>query len=117
MKAIEQLERMDLRRHRAMSFTAMLTEEIRHILPRESLREVHEHILDLMYRNGVAWTTDEDRAKMGLEPRDDLGWTPSERIKDENLRREAMFNIMALPIKSEEFEFSKLVDDNFFDLI
>ncbi len=93
MKAMAQLERMNFRRHRAMQFTAALIEEIKDIVPPDSLREVHEHIFELMYRNGAAWTTDEERVKMGLEPRDDLGWTPSERVAEEMRRQQAMLMI------------------------
>lgn len=93
MKAMAQLERINFRRHRAMSFTAALIDELRDILPPDSLREVHERVYDLMYRNGSAWTNDEERSRLRLEHRDDLGWTPSERVASKMREQQAMLTI------------------------
>lgn len=47
-------------------------------------------LCDLLAQNGAAFTTDEERALMGLEARDQMGWTPSERIARKQRELEAM---------------------------
>ncbi|MCP4933516.1 MAG: hypothetical protein GY927_04765 [bacterium] len=51
----------------------------------------------MLHSNGACWTTEEERQKLGFEPRDELGWTPSERVEYENKRREALQMTLATP--------------------
>lgn len=91
MKAIKELERVNLRRKRAQSFAAALMDELKNTLPPETeLSDVYYRLLEILEKNGACWTTDEERAAFGFEPRDDLGWTPSERVADEKRRLAAM---------------------------
>jgi hypothetical protein len=91
MDAMKVSARLDLRLHRARALTAALMREIAPHLPGDTrLGEVHDAMLAVLHANGAAWTTDEDRAAMGLEPRDGMGWTPSEKIKAEQERLDLM---------------------------
>jgi len=72
---------MNIRHAKAMSFTSILMEEIGDILPYEIQRQAYDRIFDVMYKNGASWTTDQERERFGFEPRDDAGWTSSERVK------------------------------------
>lgn len=94
MKAIDQFERTDFRRRRAEYLTAAIMDELKDILQPYSddrlLDHVYERLCRVLYENGAHIMTDRDRAEAGLEPRDDLGWTPSERVAYEKARREAM---------------------------
>lgn len=91
MKSMYQIERPDIRLRRAQSLTALLMEEIRDMMPTDfDQQAVCDRLIHVLYENGAAWTTDEDRAAHGLEPRDDLGWTPSERIAQKQRELEAM---------------------------
>ena len=53
-------------------------------------RDVSDRLYSVLYANGASLITDEDRAEIGLEPRDELGWTPSERVRAEQVRIETM---------------------------
>lgn len=90
MKATDQIQRYDRRRARAVALTAALMLELDDVLGEYDKRAVYERLLKVLYDNGAAWTTDEERAALGLEPRDELGWTPSERVANEQHRIEAM---------------------------
>lgn len=90
MKAIEETPRFDLRRAKAMALTAALMEEVDDILPHETRRFFYNRLLTVLYNNGAAWTTDKERSMFGLESRDELGWTPSERVAEEKRRNDAM---------------------------
>lgn len=46
----------------------------------EDKSEVYWRLVKALADNGAAFTTDEERATMGLEPRDGDGWTASERV-------------------------------------
>ena len=49
-----------------------------------------------LIRNGAFTITDEERASLGLEPRDADGWTPSERVKREQQRRDDLLRIQKI---------------------
>ena len=87
---IEKFERMDLRRRRADFFTAMVFEEIRDLLPDDTMRDVRDRLLKVFYENGACIITEQARRAEGLEPRDELGWTPSEKVADRLCRLETM---------------------------
>lgn len=88
---------LDLRRKRAEALAAALMQEIDDVLGDYDRGPVYDRLRHVLYMNGAAWTTDEDRAAHGLEPRDELGWTPSERVKHEQQRIEMLYSIAALP--------------------
>lgn len=99
-----QINRPDLRRMRAQQFTAAIFQELSDIIPDDSHRTAHERLFQLFYDNGWAVTTDEERHAQGLEPRDDLGWTPSERVEEKRRKLEvmhAMANIIVSIDKTE----------------
>jgi len=90
-----QIERQDLRKHRAIAFTAAVMREIEDLIPHEANRDIYYRLLDLFHANGASIMTDEDRAKEGLEPRDAKGWTPSERVDYERQKLEVMQMMVA----------------------
>ena len=97
----DEIERQNLRLMRAQEFAAALMMEIGDVLEsdfdRNARRAVHDRLIDVLYRNGACFTTDEERQKIGLEPRDELGWTPSERVDYEKKRIEALQLMAAAP--------------------
>ena len=95
---------------RAKQLAAEIIREIEDVSdPKTNLSAVYNSLLDVLYANGASWITDQDRAEMGLEPRDDKGWTPSERIKLEQDRSNAMFHAsrIFMPL---EYEIKNLLD-------
>lgn len=93
---------IDLRKRRMDQLVAAVMDEVRHEVPSEFLREIHDALSDVMYRNGVHIMTDQDRAEYGLEARDGLGWTHSERVKAEMRRQEVLMQMMSLPVTFKE---------------
>ena len=97
----DEIERPNLRLMRAQEFAAALMMEIGDILERKFdrnvRRAVHDRLIDVLYHNGACFTTDEERQKLGLEPRDGTGWTPSERVAYEKKRIEALQLMAASP--------------------
>lgn len=92
----------DLRRKRAMSLTVALMQEIRDLIPMEfDERSVGDRIFDVLYMNGAAWTTDEERSRFGFEPRDELGWTPSERVAQKQRELEVLQMLQTVVLKRE----------------
>lgn len=81
---------MNFRHQRASTLTSVLMEEIGDILPYETTKDVCNRIFHVLYQNGASVTTDEERARYGFEPRDDLGWTPSERVAEKRRELDAM---------------------------
>lgn len=96
--------RQDLRKHEAQAIGYAIFDEIRELLPREVEKEVHERLLYTLYRNGVMLVRDDERDKLGLEPRDDKGWTPSERISLERDRISAMARMSSIVVNMPENE-------------
>ena len=96
MKSMQVMERTDFRRRRAEALTAALMQEIDDVLPDNVERQtIFERMLSLLYINGACWTTEEERVKLGFEPRDSLGWTPSDRVKAEQDRLNALHRLSA----------------------
>lgn len=83
---IQKIERIDLRRRRADYFTVTVLEEIKDLLPNDVIQEVHHRLFKVFHENGACIITDEERRAEGLEPRDELGWTPSERLAQNQLK-------------------------------
>jgi hypothetical protein len=98
--AIKAAERINFRREKAMAFTSIIMEEIDDLLPGDVQSLVFDRIFTVMSNNGAAWTTDHERALFGMEPRDNLGWTSSERVANERMRHEAMISLQPLIIEN-----------------
>lgn len=92
----------DRRRREGIAIANAIMMELRDILPDEIAGEVHERIWWAIYSNGVLLVRDDERAKLGLEPCDRAGWTPSERVKYEQDRIEAMQIMAAFPAGDAE---------------
>ena len=91
MSAVKGIELANLRRMRAQSFAAALMDELKDILPPETeMSDVYYRLLEVLEKNGACWTTDEERAAHDFEPRDELGWTPTERVAQKKRELEAM---------------------------
>lgn len=92
MRAVDQIGNVDKRRIRATNLTAALMQEVMDVLPErhEDYSLLHDRLMNVLYENGAAWTTEEERLAYGFEPRDDLGWTSSERVEYEMKRREVL---------------------------
>jgi hypothetical protein len=89
----------NLRQRRADRIAHELLAEIRHLnLEDRDWRLVRETLQDVLERNGAHIMTDADRAEMGLEPRDNEGWTPSERVKLEIEHRDAMMTMASIMV-------------------
>ena len=101
--AIKRMREMrpDLRYHRAVQLTAAVFREIEGAVPCDDHREIHDKLLKLFHDNGWSIMTDEDRRDNGLEPRDDFGWTPSERVRHEQLRTQAMLQMANLKFETD----------------
>jgi hypothetical protein len=72
---------INLRRRRMEVLVGAIMEEMRHAIPSEFLEDVHHALADVLFKNGAYIMTDADRSEFGLEPRDELGWTVSERVQ------------------------------------
>ena len=86
----------DRRRHEPQAIAHAIFAEIRDLLPHDVQGDVHERLLATLHRNGVLLVRDEERGRMGLEPCDEKGWTPSERVKFEKDRLEAMYSMATI---------------------
>ncbi len=105
-RAIDRIERLNFRRARAQALAAALMDEVKDVLPGDfDQAAVYDRLLDVLYQNGAAWTTDEERRRYGLEPRDELGWTPSERVEWEQKKAEALLAAMQpLTVSKEDLK-------------
>ena len=90
--------RCDRRRHEAQAIAHAIFAEIRDLLPHEVEGDVHDRLLSTLHLNGVLLVRDNERGKLGLEPRDEKGWTPSERVKYEQDRLTAMYSMAAIMV-------------------
>jgi hypothetical protein len=101
--ATAQIEMQDIRARRARSLAHEVFREIEDLLPQEVSREALHRLMLVFTANGASLLTDQDRAEMGLEPRDGLGWTPSERIRfhDEKISAMHALSRIVFPINSD----------------
>lgn len=94
--AMYQIEPVNFRVRRAQSFSAALMQEIRDVIPTDfDQGEVHDRLMNVLVENGACWTTEDERKEYGFEPRDDLGWTASERVEQKRRELEIMQMMMA----------------------
>lgn len=92
-----EIPRQDLRIKSAQAIAAALFEEISDLLPSDVFEEIRIRIFMTIFDNGVLLIRDGDRAALGLEPCDALGWTPSERRQLEILKAEALTKMLTIP--------------------
>ncbi|WP_288927325.1 hypothetical protein [uncultured Maritimibacter sp.] len=101
-QSLERDMRMDHRKREAVALGHAIVDEIRDMIHPHDLGEVRERIFEALYRNGVMLIRDEERAKLGLESRDKLGWTPSERVQFEHDRFAAMAQMTSFVVDLSE---------------
>lgn len=102
MNAFEATLRQDFRKLRANQLTAAFINEINDLLPAEvDIRKIHDRIFHMMYINGYAWTSDEERVRMGFESRDQFGWTQTEKQKADALKEEAALAMCSRILKPD----------------
>jgi hypothetical protein len=93
---------IDLRRRRMQQLVGAIMEEVGRTIPSDFQGDLHDALAKVFHDNGAYIMTDQDRAEFGLEPRDYLGWTPSERVKAEADRRNIMLQMMNVSIALKE---------------
>lgn len=104
MKAFQTLERLNLRRHRAMVLAAEVSRIIEpHLKPESNPQDTHDAIKDLFFQQGVEVLTDYTRSELGLPPRGPDGWTTEEILSMERIRLERMLTPFPhfIPIKDK----------------
>ena len=108
INASDQIARSDLRRHRAMQLVGAVLTEFR-AAGVDVTSDMHRVLLDVFYRNGACVESDQTRYDEGKEPRDELGWTASERVRYEQelhmlLVRQPQLVIHGLALNESEGE-------------
>jgi hypothetical protein len=99
--AMEESTLIDLRRRRMDQLLYAIMREITHDIPPEFHRFLHHSLETVLHENGAHIMTDQDRADFGLEPRDGLGWTPSERVKLEHEKIAAMYQMQNIIVTKD----------------
>lgn len=90
------LDRLNKRHLRAQPFAAEIMRILDDALDRSPEHEsafrrlFFNELIDSLVRNGACWTTEEERKALGFEPRDQEGWTLSERMEEKRRMHEAM---------------------------
>jgi hypothetical protein len=99
MNATEMSMRMNLRQRRAQVLAAHVMEKLRGHLyedrDRDTLRDVHEILMQEFMAQGVEVLTDYDREQYGLPPRGPDGWTMEELLALERRRLEILTRPLA----------------------
>lgn len=85
-----------------MQLTSAVIQELDDVLPYDSQRHVYDRLIDLFSRNGLYLIDDKEREMLGLEPRDDYGWTASERVKQKLAEQEAMQTLACMILEMQE---------------
>jgi hypothetical protein len=102
------LDRPDYRRRRADFITAAVMQELNELFEASAQfdlqRAVRDRLWTMFDRNGFSIITDEDRAAMGMETRDDLGWTPSERIQEQQQLQFHRQNLTSIGMTNEQIK-------------
>lgn len=107
-KAIDQIQRVDKRRFRAMALTAQIMQIVGKYIPygweRDVLRDISYELQEAMEKVGAEIVSDLDRQQYGLPSRGPDGWTMEEIIALEKRRLEAMYApIPPVIISKEDF--------------
>ena len=74
---------INLRKNRMAQLAGAVMAELgkNPLFPKEYSQDVYEALAEVFYNNGAHIMTDQDRAYFGMEPRDEMGWTHSERLR------------------------------------
>lgn len=102
IQARERDMRRDRRKYQAQMIGQAIFTEIRDLIPIEVEGEVHDRLLAALYRNGVLLVREDEREQLGLEPLDEKGWTPSERVKFEQDKIALMHQMASFVVKMPE---------------
>ena len=92
---------LDLRRRHADAISHAIMREVRHLIPSDVGGEVFEGIWEAIYRNGTMIISDKESAALGMEPKDERGWTPSDRVKFEEDKIALMHQMVDLTISTK----------------
>lgn len=96
--AASQIPLIDFRRRRAEAFAAALIQEVSDVLHEDlDCSAVFDRLFKVLHDNGACWTTEKERISYGFEPRDELGWSPSERIAQKQAEMQAMLTLTNAP--------------------
>lgn len=94
MKAIDQIERVNKRRMRAMAITHQIMSIVGSYIPRDQerdlARDLQYELMEALERHGAEIVSDFDRQEYGLPPRGPDGWTMEEIVALEKRRLEVM---------------------------
>jgi len=110
MKAADKLQQINFRELRAQAMASAIMLEIQDVAGEADLGAIHNRLLDVLHKNGAAWTTEPERIAMGFEPRDEFGWTPTERVEAKQQHLDAM-HLMASALHQLPSEESKALDE------
>ena len=93
--AIDQIQRADKRRLRAMALVSQIMQIVGKYVPedreRDCMRDLHYELQEAMEKAGAEIVSDFDRQQYGLTPRGPDGWTMEEIVELEKRRLELMF--------------------------
>lgn len=96
MKTIDQIQRIDKRRLRAMALTSQIRQIVgKYVDPdreRDCMRDLTYELQEAMEKIGAEIVSDFDRQQYGLSPRGPDGWTMEEVIELEKRRLELMYS-------------------------
>lgn len=94
-KALDQIQRIDKRRLRAMALAAQIMHIVGKYIPddreRDAMRDLHYELQEALEKVGAEIVSDFDRQQYGLPPRGPDGWTMEEIVRLEERRLELMF--------------------------
>ncbi len=94
-KAIDQIQRVDKRRMRAMALTGHILQIVGRYIPhnseRDPMRDLAYELQEALEKVGAEVVSDFDRQQYGLPPRGPDGWTMDEIIALEQRRLEMMY--------------------------
>jgi hypothetical protein len=78
--AVEHGMQLNIRRYHRDLLVNKLMLELDPYIPSGKHRQFHEALAGVLQRNGVMIISDAEAADLGLPPKDDLGWTDSDRL-------------------------------------
>lgn len=95
MATLDQLQRVDKRRLRAMALTAQILQIVGKYIPhnrdRDPMRDLTQELQDALEKAGAEIVSDFDRQQYGLSPRGPDGWTMEEIVESEKRRLDLMY--------------------------
>ena len=99
LRSVDNEMAVDIRRMHLNMLANAIFKELEDLV--DDRRELHERIFAALARNGAMIISDNERAKLGLEERDEKGWTFSEKIEQKRRIHEATLSVFSpiLPVK------------------